>query len=79
MGPWYANAGCPNDLVLAAAMLRIFGSDDQRSGLTGVYTFKSSDRYLGYAVVKAVWHRCQINPGQYNFRQTWSHTENIHY
>ena len=24
MGPWYANARCPYDLVLAAAMLKIF-------------------------------------------------------
>ena len=38
-------------------MLRIFGSDDECSGLAGVYTFKSSDRYFGYAVVNAVWHR----------------------
>ena len=56
MGPWYANARCPYDLVLAAATLRIFGSDDERSGLIGVYTFNSSDRYFGYAVVNAVWH-----------------------
>ena len=26
-------------------------------GLAGVYTFKSSDRYFGYEVVSAVWHR----------------------
>ena len=38
-------------------MLKIFGSDDERSGLAGVYTFKSSDRYFRYAVVNAVWHR----------------------
>ena len=42
MGPWYANACCPYDLVHAAAMLRIFGSNDERSGLAGVYTFNSS-------------------------------------
>ena len=54
MGPWYANARSPYDLVLAAAMLRIFGSDNECSGLAGVYTFKSSDRYFGYAVVNAV-------------------------
>ena len=57
MGPWYANAHCPYDFVLAAAMLRMFGSNDERSGLAGVYTFNSSDRYFGYAVVSAVWHR----------------------
>ena len=51
MGPWYANARCPYDLDLAAATLRIFGSNDERSGLAGVYTFNRSDRYFGYAVV----------------------------
>ena len=60
MGPWYTNARCPYDFVLAAAMLRIFGSNDERSGLVGVYTFNSSDRYFGYAVVSAVWHRESI-------------------
>ena len=54
------NARCPYDFVLAAAMLRIFGSNDERSGLAGVYTFKSSDRYFGYAVVNALWHRESI-------------------
>ena len=54
MGPWYANARCPYDFVLAAAMLRIFGSNDERSDLAGVYTFNSSDRYFAYAVVNAV-------------------------
>ena len=49
MGPWYANARCPYDFVLAAVMLRIFGFD-----LAGVYTFNSSDRYFGNAVVSAV-------------------------
>ena len=39
--PWYANARCPYDFVLVAATLRIFGSDDERSGLAGVYTFNS--------------------------------------
>ena len=57
MGPWYANARCPYDFVLAVAMLRIFGSNDERSGLAGVYTFNSSDRYFGYAVVNTVWDR----------------------
>ena len=52
MGPWYANARCP----YAAAMLRIFGSDDERSALAGVYTFNSSHRYFGYAVVNAAWY-----------------------
>ena len=56
MGPWYANACCPHDLVLAAATLRIFGSDDASSGRAGVYTFNSSDRYFGYAV----WHRVNL-------------------
>ena len=51
------NSSCPYDFILAAAMLRIFGSNDERSGLAGVYTFKSSDRYFGYAVINAVWHR----------------------
>ena len=60
MGPWYANAHCPYDFVLAAAMLKIFGSNDERSGLAGVYTFNSSDRYFGYTVVSAVWHRGSI-------------------
>ena len=60
MGSWYTNAHCPYDLVLAVAMLRIFGSEDERSGLAGVCTFKSSDRYFGYAVVNAVWHRESI-------------------
>ena len=41
-------------------MLRIFGSNDERSGLAGFYTFNSSDRYFGYAVVNAVWHRESI-------------------
>ena len=45
------------DFVLAVAMLRMFGSDSECSGLAGVYTFKSSDRYFGYAVVNAVWHK----------------------
>ena len=56
MGRWYANAHFPYDFVLAAAILRIFGSNDERSGLAGVYTCNSSDRYSGYAVVSAVWH-----------------------
>ena len=47
-------------LVLAAAMMRIFGSNDECSGHAGVYTFNSSDRYFGYAVVSAVWHRESI-------------------
>ena len=46
MGPWYANACCPYDLVLTTVMLRIFGSNNEYSGLAGVYTFNSSDRYL---------------------------------
>ena len=50
MGPWYANARCLYDLVLAAAMLMVFGFNNECSGLGGVYTFKSSDTYFGYAV-----------------------------
>ena len=49
-----------HDFVLAVAMLRIFGSNDERSGFAGVYTFNSSDRYFGYAVVNAVLHRESI-------------------
>ena len=49
----------PYDFVLAAAMLRIFGSNDEHSGLAGVYTFNSSDRYFGYAVVNAVCRESQ--------------------
>ena len=60
MGPWYAYARCPYDFFLAAAMLRIFESNDERSGLAGIYKFKSSDRYFGYAIVSAVWHRESI-------------------
>ena len=33
MGPWYANARCPYDFFLAAAMLRIFGSNDLASAI----------------------------------------------
>ena len=43
-------------MVLVVATLRMFGSDDERSGLAGVYTVKSSERYFGYAVVNEVWH-----------------------
>ena len=39
--PWYADPRCSYDLVLVVAMPRIFGSDDERSGLAGVYTFNS--------------------------------------
>ena len=60
MGPWYTNAHCPYDFVLAAAILRIYGYNDERIGLAGVYTFNSSDRYFGYAVVSTVWHRESI-------------------
>ena len=54
MGPWYANARSPYDLVLAVPMVNMFGSDDDLSGRAGVYTFKSSDKYFGYAVVNVV-------------------------
>ena len=46
----------PYDLVLVLATLRMFGSDDECSGLAGVYTVKSSERYFGYEVINAVWH-----------------------
>ena len=55
-GSLVGKALCPHDFVLAEAMLRIFGSNDELSGLAGAYTFKSSDRYFGYTVVNAVWH-----------------------
>ena len=51
---------CLYDFVLAATMLRIFGYNDERSGLALIYTLNSSDRYFGYAVVNAVWHRESI-------------------
>ena len=60
IGLRYANAHRPYDSVLAAALLKIFGSNDERNGLAGVYIFNSSDRYFGYAVVSAVWHRVSI-------------------
>ena len=62
MGPWYTNARSPYpyDLVLAVPMVNMFGSDDDLSGRAGVYTFKSSARYFGYAVVSAVWHKESI-------------------
>ena len=60
MGPSYTNARSPYDLVLAVAMVSMFVSDDDISGLAGVYTVKSSDRYFGYAVVNAVWHEQSI-------------------
>ena len=60
MGAWYANARSLHNLVLAVVMSSMFESDDDLSGRAGVYTFKSSDRYFGYAVVSAVWHRESI-------------------
>ena len=51
---------CPYDLVLVVAMVSMFGTDDDLSSLAGVHTFNSSDRYFGYAVVNAVWHRESI-------------------
>ena len=60
MGLWYANASSPYDLVLAVPMVNMFGSNDDVSGRAGVYTFKSSDRYFGYVVVSAVWHKESI-------------------
>ena len=58
MGPWYTNARSPYDFVLAVLMVNMFGSDDDLSGRAGVYTFKSSDRYFGYAVVNAKSQSC---------------------
>ena len=43
-------------MVLVVVTLRMFGSDDEHSGLAGVYTVKSSERYFGFAVVNEVWH-----------------------
>ena len=57
MGPWYTNARCPYDFGPHCGNAKDIGSDNERSGLAGVYTFNSSDRYFGYAVVNAVWHR----------------------
>ena len=57
MGPWYENVRSPYDFVLAVLMVNMFASDDDLSGHAGVYTFKSSDIYFGYAVVNAVWHK----------------------
>ena len=55
-------ARCLYDFVRPVAILRIFGFNDKCSGLAGVYTFKSSDRYFGYAVVNALWHsQCNIH------------------
>ena len=55
-GSHYANVRWSYDLVLVVATLRMFGSDDECSGLASVYTIKSSERYFGYAVVNEVWH-----------------------
>ena len=41
---------------MAGSSLRMFGSDDEHSGLAGLYTVKSSKRYFGNAVVNEVWH-----------------------
>ena len=60
MSPWYVNTRSPYDLVLAVPIVNMFGSDGDLSGRAGVYTFKSSDRYFGYVVVNAVWHRESI-------------------
>ena len=38
MGPCYANARSPYDLVLAVTMVNMFGSDDDLSGRAGVLT-----------------------------------------
>ena len=56
LGPWYANVCWPYDFALVADLLRMFGSDDECSGLASVYTVKSSERYFGYEVVNEVWH-----------------------
>ena len=37
-------------------MLRMFGFDDERSGLADEYALKSFKRYFGYALVNEVWH-----------------------
>ena len=59
-GSLVRNCCSSSDLVLAVAMVSMFGSDDDLSGRAGVYTFKSSDRYFGYAVVNAVCHKESI-------------------
>ena len=56
LGPWYANVCWPYDLVLVVAMLMMFSSDNECSGLAGVYTVKSSERYFGYSVVNEVFY-----------------------
>ena len=61
MGSWYTNARSPYYLVLAVPMVNVFGSDDDLNDRAGVYTFKRSDRYFGYAVVNAVWHKESIS------------------
>ena len=43
-------------MQMFVAMLRMFESDDERSGLAGIYTVKSSERYFGYAVINEVWY-----------------------
>ena len=60
MGPWYVNARSSYDLALVTLIVNMFGSDDDLSGHAGVYTFKKSDRYFGYAVVNAVWNKESI-------------------
>ena len=57
MGLWYATARTPYVLV---PMVNMFGSNDDLSGGAGVYTFKSYDRYFGYVVVNAVWHKVNL-------------------
>ena len=56
VGSMYANVRWPYDLVLVVVTLRMKGTDDERSGFSGVYTVKSSKRYFGNAVVNEVWH-----------------------
>ena len=43
-------------LFLTVAILRMLGSDDERSGLAGVCRVIGSERYFEYAVVNEVWH-----------------------
>ena len=43
MGPWQENVRCPYDFVLAAAMLRIFGSNNERSGLEYTHSTALTD------------------------------------
>ena len=44
LDPRYAKGCRLYDLILAALLFRLFGFNDERSGLAGVYTVNISDR-----------------------------------